>query len=85
MQWALNQIPFYNGKKVIVEEALLYFLNNGEVVSIELRKEDIEGVVEALINSAPWLLGNKTLSEFQCCKSEKCSWCNCKKYCDDLN
>lgn len=83
--WALNQIPFYNGKKVIVEEALLYFLNNGEVVSIELRKEDIEGVVEALINSAPWLLGNKTLSEFQCCKSEKCSWCNCKKYCDDLN
>lgn len=82
--WALNQIPFYKGKKVIVEEVLLYFLNNGEAVSVELGNENMEGVVKRLINSAPWLLGNKTLSEFQCSKSEKCSWCKCKKYCDDL-
>ena len=40
--WALNQIPFYNGKKVIVEEALLYFLNNGEVVSIEREKKTLK-------------------------------------------
>lgn len=82
--WALNQMPYFNGKKVIVEEILLYFLNIGEVVSVELGNERIEGVVKELKNSAPWLLGNKTLSEFQCYKSEKCRWCNCKKYCDDL-
>lgn len=82
--WALNQIPFYYGKKVKVEEVLLYFLNSGEVVSFELGKENIGDIVRALINSAPWLLGNKKLNEFECCKSEKCSWCNCKKYCNDL-
>ena len=83
--WALNQIPFFNGKKVNVEEILLYFLNKGEVVSIDLEKEEIEGVVKTLVNSTPWILGSKSLSDFQCYKSEKCNWCLCKKYCKDLS
>lgn len=83
--WALNQIPFFNGKKVNVEEVLLYFLNKGEVVSIDLEKEEIEGVVKTLVSSTPWILGSKSLSDFQCYKSEKCNWCLCKKYCKDLS
>jgi ATP-dependent helicase/nuclease subunit A len=82
--WALSNIQFYKGEKVAVNGAMLYFLYNGEAVSVNLDNDLMEGVIKKLVETAPWLLGNRTLDQYQFFKTKKCSWCNCKKYCENL-
>lgn len=80
---ALSKLPFFNGQKVEVNEALLYFLDCGEYVAIDLQKDLIDSALHEITASAPHLLGDKTFDEYPCVKSENCSWCDFKIYCDN--
>lgn len=82
--WALSNIQFYKGESVAVNGAKLYFLYDGEAVSINLDNDLMDGVIKKLVETAPWLLGNRTLDQYQFFKTDKCSWCNCQKYCENL-
>lgn len=81
--WAIEQIPFYNGKHIKVKESLIYFLTSGELVTIEITKEKMDEVVEKLKASSPWLLGEKAFEDYRPSSGEICKWCEVKGLCEE--
>ena len=70
--------------RVKVDEAILYFVNVGEAVTIELIEESIQETKHKLMEAVPWLVGSQNLGEYTSCKTESCGWCSCKAYCEGL-
>ena len=79
--WALNRMLYYRGRRVTVDEAVIYFLSIGQAVNIQLNDGDMERIKENLANSAPALLGNRSFDEYRPVKGQSCIWCGVRKFC----
>lgn len=80
--WALNKVLYYKGEKVVVDEAVIYFLNAGKAVSVPLGKGYAEEVIDEMVAEAPALLGMKPFDEYKPKKSEACALCPVRRFCD---
>lgn len=80
--WALNQILYYRGEKVVVDEALIYFLSIGQAISVPLDKGYADKIISSMKDESPALLGMKSFYEYKSKKSEACTLCPVRKLCD---
>ncbi|MGE5397278.1 MAG: UvrD-helicase domain-containing protein [Chitinophagales bacterium] len=80
--YAANNLPLLDGQKPVVASANLYFLHNGQRISIDLSHGVQKEFLNKLIEATPWLLGIKEISEYTC-SSHRCSWCDFQAICDN--
>jgi len=79
--WALNKALYCKGERAAVDEAVVYFLNNGLAVSVELDEGQMMRLIDQLVGSAPALLGSKPFDEYPPSKAGACTWCAVKRFC----
>lgn len=79
--WALNRFLVYQGRKVDVAQALLYFLDGPIAVEIPIDEESMAALVERLMDVAPAILGCRPFDEYPKGDGKACQWCGVKEFC----
>ncbi len=80
--WALNKVLYYRGEKVVVDEAVIYFLNVGQAISVLLDKGYADKVINCMKAESPALLGMRPFDEYKPKKSDSCASCPVRRLCD---
>lgn len=79
--WALNRFLVYEGRKVDVAQALLYFLDGRVAVEVPLDEGCMAALIEQLISAAPAILGCRPFDEYVKGDGKACEWCAVKELC----
>lgn len=79
--WAMNRFLHYQGRKVEVAQAQLYFLDVPVAVEVPLDEKRMAALMERIVDLAPAILGYRPFDEYPKGDGKACQWCGVKELC----